>query len=135
MITSDLSTRLSGLSLITTGFSVYRNYQPDNPNKIVALMEVAGFGVDFFFNESDPVEMPSIQVVVRGESGDGDTPRTQIERIYQSMSSWGAWTATDGTRYIETTPLQPPFLLKRDANERVYWVFNVLLRKEQSTVS
>lgn len=135
MITADISARLTALSLVTTGFSVYRNFQPPTPDKIIALMETPGASPDRFLGDTDSLENPVLQFVVRGEQGDSDTPRLQIERIYQAVLDWGAFVAASGTRYSENNVLQAPFLLKRDANERVYWAFNVLFTKGLSATS
>lgn len=135
MITADISARLTALSLVTTGFSVYRNYQPDNPDKIIAIMETPGASPDTFLGDTSTLENPIIQIVVRGAQGDADTPRTQAERIYQSMLNWGAFVAASSIRYAGTQVLQGPFLLKRDANERIYWAFNVLFTKGLSSTS
>jgi hypothetical protein len=37
-----------------------------------------------------------------------------------------------GTTYLTLHPTQPPFILERDGNERVVWVFNALPEKELS---
>jgi hypothetical protein len=131
MISAEISTRLTALSLITTGFSVYRNYQPDNPDKIIALMETEGMSPDLFLGSSATQENPGLQIVVRGPQGDADTPRLQIERIYQAMVGWGAF-STVNVRYAGTNVIQSPFLFKRDGNERVYWAFNVIFTKALS---
>lgn len=134
MITAEISARLTAQSLVTTGFAIYRNVMPDTPDKVIALFETGGIGPETFLGSSTTVESPGLQVRVRGIRQDSDTPRLQIERIYQAVIGWGGFTQT-GVKYIGFRALQAPFMMGRDANERVEWAVNFLVLKELSATS
>lgn len=134
MITSEVSARLTAQSLITTGFTVYRNVMPDTPDKVIALFETGGLGPETFLGTSTTVESPGLQIRVRGAKQDADTPRLQIERIYQAVISWGGFTQA-GVKYLGFRALQAPFMMGRGENERVEWSVNFLVLKELSPTS
>lgn len=133
MLTGEVSARLTAQSLVTTGFSVYRNVWPDTPDKVIALFETGGIGPSLFFSGAT-VEQPGLQVRVRGAARDGDAPRLQIERIFQAAIGWGGFTAS-GVKYLGFEAIQAPFLMGRDGNERVEWAVNFVVRKELSPTS
>ena len=129
MLTGELSARLTSESLVPSGYTVIRGRMPATPDKVIALAETPGLlPWDEF---STTVEQPGFQVMVRDVAYDYDTPRATIEAIYQAMEGWGAFTAS-GTRYLRVAPQQPPFLLSRDEDERVTFVFNAIAEKEMS---
>jgi hypothetical protein len=113
---------------------VIRGDLPATPDKVVALFETGGAGQERAF-DGTVVEQPTLQVLVRGAADDYDVARLQIEKLYQTMSEWGAFTAS-GTRYLNLEPLQPPFPLGgRDGNKRRTFSVNFLIHKELSATS
>ena len=129
MITADVSSKLT-LAGLTTGYEVLRGKMPSSPDKVIAIFETGGSGPNFFMG-SGTVEEPAIQIRVRGEVEDYDTPRAKIEQIYQAFAGYGAFTV-NSTRYLAFTPLQSPYPLRKDDNRRVEWAVNFLVRKELS---
>ncbi len=129
MLASDVSAKLTALGL-TTGYVVIEGKMPHTPNKVIALTETGGSGADQFLGNA-PIENPSMQLRVRGEADDYNGPRLVIERIFQALTQAGAF--TQGARYLSFTPLQSPFLLKRDENVRCEFAVNFLIMKELST--
>lgn len=118
---------------LTTGYTVFVNFLPDFPNKAIALNEGSGAGADFVFGQAGlSVEQPTLQVLVRHEPEEHDIPRLAIERIYQAMAAWGAFSHSGGARYLSFTPLQSPFPFKRDDKLRRVFAVNFLVDKEPS---
>ncbi len=130
MLTGELRAKLIAASL-TTGYDVLEGKMPHTPNKVIALTESGGTGPEKFLG-GGTVEQPAVQVRVRGEADDYAGPRLTIERIYQTLDGYGAFTVS-GTRYLTLTPLQSPFLLRRDDNARCEFAVNFLVEKELST--
>lgn len=127
MITSEVSAKLTAASL-TTGYEVVRGKMPATPDKVIALTEGGGSGQQRFLGDTPPIEEPTLQVLVRGAADDYDGPRLTIERIYQALSGYGGLTLSS-VSYLSFTPLQPPFPLRRDNNQRVEFAVNFLVQK------
>lgn len=134
MLLPEIHTRLTDQSLVTTGFTVSRGKMLDSPDKVIALYEASGVAPDRFLGSTATLDNASLQVVVRGEPRDYETPRLQIERIYQAMCDWGAFTAS-GVRYTGIMPLQSPFFFQRDQNERILFAVNFLVSKAFSSTA
>lgn len=134
MLTSELKTKIEATtSLLTTGYTVFRGFLPATPDKAVALFESGGSGQSNAFGGT--VEQPGLQVIVRGAPDDYDVARLQIEKLYQALSGWGAFTVA-GTRYLSFTPLQAPFPLGgKDGNQRQTFSVNFLVQKELSATT
>lgn len=130
MLSSEFTSRLTSLGL-TTGYTVRRGLLPPDPDKVIAAFETGGSGPFIAFGGAT-TENPNLQLVVRGAPRDSDGPRTTIEAIYQATMLWGAFTASNGTRYLGVMPLQAPFVRQRDVNERVEWAVNFAIEKELS---
>jgi hypothetical protein len=130
VITGEVATKLTAASL-TTGYEVLRGKMPSSPDKVIALFETGGAGPQFFLGATDAIEEPSLQVRVRGAANDYDGPRLTIEAIFQALLAYGAFTVSS-VRYLSFTPLQSPYPLRRDENQRVEWAVNFLVQKELS---
>lgn len=130
MLLSEVASRFSAESLITSGFVIYEGFMPATPDKVIALYERQGTNPEMFFL-GETVEQPMLTVWTRGAKFDQATPRAAIETIFQAVVDWGAFTA-GGVRYLGLTPMQSPFLLDKDGNERWRYVVNFLVQKELS---
>jgi len=109
----------------TIGTSLFKGLMPSTPDVCIALYEYGGRAPDTVFGAATiSLEYPRIQIVVRGASHDYDGPRDRAETIYQAVAQVGNQTV-NSIRYQTITPLQSPFLLRRDANGRVEIAFNV----------
>ena len=120
---AELKTFISGLS---TGISTIKTgSMPSNPNECIAILEYGGFTPDMVFGQSAiEIDHPRLQILFRGEPKDYDTPMSAATVAYRAMASAGAQTIS-GTRYLALTPIQPPFLLRKDENDRFEIAFNV----------
>lgn len=134
MLLTELSARITSQSLVNTGYTVFTGYLPPSPHLAIALYETGGTGMERFFGGSAPVDRAGLQVVVRGAPQDYATPRRQMEKLYQGLSDWTAFTQS-GVRYLNFVPLQSPFVFNRDETERVVFAVNFLVWKELSPVN
>jgi hypothetical protein len=108
---------------------------PEEPNEVLALIETAGRSGQHTFGTSLPaVERPRMRIISRGEPNDYETPRAQIESVYQLFAARGNGAIGAGARYLTFEPLQPPYVLGRDKNDRWMLGFNVEVWKEVSAL-
>jgi len=127
MLTDEIKARLAAQSLVNSGFTVFRNVMPDTPHQVIAIFEYGGMAPELFFSGST-LEQPSIQFRVRGNPNDHDAPRAQIDDIFQAVTNWGGFTQS-GTVYLGLQAIQSPFLMNRDANERLEFCVNFKVLK------
>lgn len=118
---------------LTVGTSLFKGQMPASaPNVCAAVYEYAGLGPIYELGQAAPaIEQPRVQVAFRGEPRDYEGPRATAETAYQAIAAV-ANTALSGARYLSITPLQPPFLLRRDDLSRIVIGFNVQVVKELS---
>lgn len=119
----------------TSGSTLFGGALPPTPDACVAVKEYPGGPPIYFFGEAKPgIEQPRIQILARGAARDYSGPRLLIEQIYQSLAARGAF--VQGTaRYLDLEPLQPPYELGRDENERWVFGFNLRIWKGLSSTS
>jgi hypothetical protein len=111
---------------------VFQGRLPASPDACVAIHEYPGRPPDHTFGQAAiATEHPRVQVTVRGVPHDYATPRATAETIYRAMAAASAQSSAS-TRYLTMDPLQPPFLMTRDANERCVLAFNCAVIKELS---
>ena len=134
MLLPELRTKLNALGI--SGVSsqiIFLGRQPATPDSCITLFETAGAGPQYEFGGSTPAwERPSLQVLVRGDVNDYETPRQMIESIYQAFGNLGAFTQS-GVRYQSIAPLQAPFQLTVDSSNRRNFVCNFLIEKGVSS--
>jgi hypothetical protein len=125
---SDIAVYLQSLSLGTFGTTLFRDILPPTPDVCGAVFEsggappTPGFGVVGIAHET-----PSVQIRFRGAPDDSPTPAAKAQTAYQALQRVGV--TLSGTFYHWLRPMQPPFILERDANKRVVWAFNVLTQR------
>ncbi len=136
MLLTEIRTILLAQSLTgVTSATVFTGTMPSAPDACVVLYETGGSGPDFHLGDpAIAIEKPTIQIVVRGAPTDYETPRTVIERIYQTLPTLTPFTQS-GTSYLNIEPLQSPFLFKRDERNRISLVCNFYISKLVSTVA
>ena len=111
---------------------VYLGQMPDTPDTACALLEYGGRAPSYTFGTRGiDTEYPRLQVLCRGEANDYLAARELAETAYATLAAV-ANESIDSTHYQAVTPLQPPFLLKRDERDRVYVAFNVEVAKAVS---
>lgn len=104
------------------GVDLFRDFIPEMPNTLVALMEYSGDPVSML----DPTVHRSVQIISRHV--DADEARQMLLNIFEYFIS-----NQDETGRINFTPTrwgqvylrQTPFKYKTDDNNRVYYCFNL----------
>lgn len=82
------------------------------------------------------IERPNFQIRVRGDRYDSETPGTAAQTAFEGLAQVIATTLTGSDTsafYHWIRPLQSPFILERDAQDRVVWAFNVAVEKGLSS--
>jgi len=104
----------------------------------VFIHETGGLSPEFVFNSSNPLwEQPSIQIISR--SSDYQTARNKAQTIYNLLQQQSNVTlkpnstGDTGALYFSIVPLQSPFLLGLDGNQRIEISANYSIRKTLST--
>lgn len=133
----EIAAKLATLGVGTVGTSIHKGMMPETPNVCTAVYEYGGAPPEFGFGAAGlDRETPAVQIVCRGEPQDYATPRATAETAYAGLAAVECATLSGGgtsALYLTIHPQQSPFLLKRDANERVYVCFNCLCEKELSS--
>jgi hypothetical protein len=132
VILDDLTTLITGATSLAFGTDLFAAGLPDTPHACVAMVETPGRAGTQVFSAGLVIEKPRVQIAARGEPNDYETPRALIEDIYQLLVNRQAETVSGGARYLSWEPIQPPFVLKKDKNDRWIIGFNVEVWKELS---
>ena len=137
-VLNEIAAKLQALSLGTIGTTIHIGTMPETPDACCAIYETGGLAPDYQFGTAGiGLETPAVQVVFRGVAYDYSTPRASAKTAYEGLAAVEAATVTStgGTSafYHWIHPQQAPFLMQRDANNRVYIAFNCLAQKELST--
>jgi hypothetical protein len=113
---------------LSAGTNLFIGQVQDRPEAatIVGLLPYAGarasepnFGADDL-----AFEWPRLQVITRGPADDLEAALTMAHACYEALGRVQAATI-NGTFYHRVTCLQPPYVLRYDANRRPLVVFNV----------
>jgi hypothetical protein len=119
----DLATFLVANELATEdGVDVFRDFTPEEPDSLIALHEYAGDPASLY----DPAVHRSVQVSCRDKNA--DTARLKALAVFNALKDaqdGAGKVALTSTRWGQVYLRQPPFLLRRDENARVYYGFNV----------
>lgn len=99
----------------TLGTNLFLGYLPNTPSTLIAVYEYAGRAPTQTLKATTPVENPRIQVVCRNASY--ASAKTTARSVWNDLNVGS--TILSGSQYLAITPLQSPFLLKRDSDERV----------------
>lgn len=118
---------------LTAGTNIFETIMPDTPDACMAVEETGGSEPDRQFGSEDALfEYPSIRVVCRGTSNDYNTPRAQAKTAWEKLLEINPQDTLGSTGFLLVTPLQSPFELARDSNDRVLIGFNAICSKEPS---
>lgn len=113
--------------------TLFLDEMPDDPDVCAAVFESGGAPPDFGFGQAGiKYENPAVAIWFRGDPHDSAGPHDRIRQAYLELAKIQAENV-GSTPYLTVTPLQAPFILRRDDNKRrVIWVFNLLAQKEPS---
>lgn len=99
----------------TLATNLFLGYLPTSPSTLIAVYEYAGAPPSRTMRNTTKVENPRIQVVCRDASY--SAAKATARSVWNDLNV--GTTMLSGTNYLAITPLQSPFLLKRDSDERV----------------
>ena len=110
------------------GETIFLGILPDAPDDVIAIYEYGG-EQPYYVHDKVGIsyDTPRVQFVVRSSSY--STARQTADTLYKLMGRC-VNKVVGGTYYVAIQPLQPPFLLNRDANQRVLIAFNAQVIKE-----
>jgi hypothetical protein len=131
-VLDDLATRIATTISGTVGTNIFKSTMPTTPDAVVALYETGGLAPEKRFGTKGiDWERPAVQVVVRGAPGDYETARTTIQTIFEDVSKIEAENLSS-TRFYLSDPLQEPFGLTVDDQDRPTVAFNIIFTKDIS---
>lgn len=119
----DIVTFLTTEELVVgDGVDAFRDFMPEAPDSLVVLIEYKGDAMHLY----DPTAHRSVQVSAR--DNDADAARNKaltIFKAFQEAQMEDGRVDLTTTRWGQVYLRQPPFLLKRDENNRTIYAFNV----------
>jgi hypothetical protein len=118
---------VGGLGLITIGAL------DPTPDELGVIAEYGGLQHEARFGVIGiGYERPTIQVLFRGKPHDYATPMIRARQAFQALASVqpGMISSYSNTQYLEIIPIQSPFSLGKDHNERYEIACNYLIKKE-----
>lgn len=135
MLLADLCDYLTSQAGFVQGTDLFYGVMPPDPDTAVALYETGGLSpVRGMGNTAGDhaVERPRVEAVSRAESY--SVARANAQRVFLKLDGMPAVTL-NGVRYKFAQAVQSPFLMGRDAQERVLVACNYDVIKEASTTS
>ena len=124
-IGEELATYLAAQSVGVSGETLFVGRLPDAPVQATAIIEYPGAPGEYIQEQPRvAIEKPHVQIQCRAATY--PLGRTLINTAYQAIDAIRNQTLS-GTRYLGGFPIQPPFVLERDANELVVFAFNAEL--------
>ncbi|MGA9772361.1 MAG: minor capsid protein [Blastocatellia bacterium] len=110
------------------GTDIFLGSEPDAPDACVTIREYGGEKSEYTLGPTVAYENPRIQIVCRAK--DYLSARTKSEAVHRAVDQ--AELSLTGVHYLRIEPLQPPFPIGRDGNDRFLIAFNCAVMKEQS---
>ncbi len=121
----DLGTLLvlSGVGTLYPGGNIVLGELPSDPAEVLSLVETPGIGGEKVMEDpGTSYEFPRAQLTARG--ADYPSGRALIGSAWTALNGI-VNTPIGGSQYLKVEPLQSPFFLKRDENDRYIFAFNV----------
>jgi len=131
---TDIETHLGTVGPFVGGsttFTVRRNFIPDTPDAVIALIEFPAGPAERAMGASigAPVrERAGLQVTTRSDQGNYDDARTVAEAVHQELDFLAA--TLSGRRYF-VQAMHPPALKEQDRNKRWLLEANYVVFKER----
>jgi len=128
----EIADFLEDASVGVVGTTIFKGQMPGTPDACVAVIETAGRAPEHTFGSSGiETEYPRVQIRCRGAKNDYATPAATAQTAYVAMAAV-ANQLLNGTRYLSIDPIQAPFLMDKDAQNRIVVGFNAQLAKRVS---
>jgi hypothetical protein len=130
MLLDEVADYITAQSLVPSGWVLRRGSSSDTPDEMIVLREYSGSPPAFVHGIAGiAMEYPRLQIECRARTY--QAARTTAEAIYRKLATVSEQVLS-GCRYLRISPLQSPFLMGRDANNRERLVFNATVMKEVS---
>lgn len=131
MLLDEIADYLQSQGIGTVGTNLFKGLMPESPDAAVAVFEYSGLEVQRVQEVAGVAyEQPRIQVMSRAATY--AAARQKAEAVYAALATVKNQELS-GIRYLRIQPLQPPFLIGRDANSRPLIVFNCQILKVLSS--
>jgi len=116
---------------VGTSATIFSRFMPETPNTLIVIYGTGGSPPTMALGSSRIAQRnPSLQIVVRGEPNDHDTPFDTAESIISKMAEIQT-EAINGTVYHFANPLQTePIPMGKDENKRFRVSCNFLISKD-----
>ena len=105
------------------GTSTFINSLPDEPNRASSVIETPGAPADYVFANDLPVN-ENARVAITTRSTSSATARADANAAWVAVQKI-ANEALSGKTWLRAAPVQSPFFLKRDEQNRPMFQFNV----------
>lgn len=132
MLLDDIATLLTSAGVGTVGTTLFKSTMPDTPDTATAVIEYGGMPPVHHMATGPGaarvvIEQPAVQVLCRAL--DYPTARNLAETAFKALDGYSGTVNT--VRYW-TYASQSPYLIQRDANDRVWLGFSVYVKKPLS---
>jgi hypothetical protein len=128
MITEHVVQYLDDMGFGTSAVDLFADNMPPNPHDAVVIQTTGGFSPTFVHDSPGVhTELPTVQVVCRSKSI--VSAKAKCFAIYAALSMIRNQ-QVDGVFVQRMVPMQSPFPLGRDDNDRWQWVVNFMAQKE-----
>ena len=129
MLLDEIAAYLESHNIGTRGTDLFTGFLPDTPNAVVVLYENPGMAPSRSHSSNPTLEHPQLGVWARGTpDGDYVAPRQKAQDAYNALVLIRNQTLS-ATLYLDVMPMQQPFLIERDDNQRAIIGFNAAVTK------
>lgn len=128
MLLDDLMLDLEAAGIAQLEVNAFKGTLPESPDACLALLEYPGGEPEFIHNTPGVVGLERARCQLTVRDADYQTGRSRIETAAARLSLIVNRTL-GAARYVRVRPLQSPFLLRMDANNRPVFAVNFEVRK------
>lgn len=106
--------------------TLFRDEMPAAPDVVAVVYQTGGMSPEKGFgSKAIRYEHPTASVKFRGAPGDVTGPRDRAQVAYEAFAQMEV-EDVNGVPYLQMQPMQMPFPVETDAQNRRIWGFNVL---------
>lgn len=131
-VLDDLALYLEQGGVATRADTLFANFLPDEPDTAMGLFEYSGIEAVKPMASSPGaavVEQPFVQILSR--SSDSVVARAKAQAAHSLLDGFHG--TLNGNAYGWIAAMQPPFYMQRDQNDRVWFSFNIAVKKSRTT--
>lgn len=127
MLLEEIATHIQNNGLGVQANNLFIGRLPDEPDDAIAIFEYIGDPI--LRTHTSFYENPRVQFLVRSLTY--EAARFRIKSLFLLIEAV-INTTLSGVIYQRIAPIQSPFFLQRDMNDRVIFAFNAQVMKEYS---